>query len=85
VYLPSSYLLRENGDHIDLDRSWAESFLRRVGYVCRKGTTAARKLPFDFIDNKHEFLKCVEDIIKKWSISAPVLHFSNFVKIVYGE
>ena len=66
-------LLRENGGHIDLDRPWAESFLRRVEYVCRKGTKAARKLPFDFIDNKHEFLKCVEDIIKKWSISAELV------------
>ena len=61
---------------INLDRPWAESFLRRVGYVHRKGTKATRKLPFDFIDKKNEFLKCVEDIIKKWSI--PVELVINF-------
>jgi hypothetical protein len=69
-------VLKENGGHIDLDRPWAESFLRRVGYVHRKGTKATRKLPFDFIDKKNEFLKCVEDIIKKWSI--PVELVINF-------
>jgi hypothetical protein len=46
--------------------------------VRRKGTKAARKLPFDYIDNKHEFLKCAEDIFKKWSISAElVINFDN--------
>ena len=38
-------LLKEHGGPLSLERSWAESFLRRLGYVKRKATKAARKLP----------------------------------------
>lgn len=41
-------LQSENEKPIESDRSWAESFLRRIGYLKRKGTKAARKLPMDF-------------------------------------
>ena len=41
-------MLQENGGHIALHRSWAESFLRRIGFVKRKGTKAARKVPANF-------------------------------------
>ena len=40
--------LTEHGGDISLDVSWAQSFLQRLGYVRRKGTKAARKVPSDF-------------------------------------
>uniref|UniRef100_A0A1X7UVX2 HTH CENPB-type domain-containing protein n=1 Tax=Amphimedon queenslandica TaxID=400682 RepID=A0A1X7UVX2_AMPQE len=42
-------LLKEHGDPISISSSWAESFLRRIGYVKRKGTKAAHKLPENFL------------------------------------
>ena len=41
-------LLEEHGGPICLSSTWAEPFLRRVGYVKRKSTKAAHKLPDDF-------------------------------------
>lgn len=41
-------LQSENERPIESDRSWAESFLRRIGYLKRRGTKAARKLPMNF-------------------------------------
>jgi hypothetical protein len=46
-------ILDESGGHIKLNRKWAESFMRRIGFVSRKGTKAARKLPFDFDQQKN--------------------------------
>ena len=56
------------GGHINLNRTWAESFMRRIGFVRRKGTKAARKLPFDFDKQKLEFLSRVHAIREKFSI-----------------
>ena len=36
-------LLKEHGGLICLSSTWAESFLRRIGYVKHKDTKAARK------------------------------------------
>ncbi|CAG2253276.1 PFK [Mytilus edulis] len=41
-------LLSEAGGSIHITKTWAVSFLKRLGYVKRKGTKAARKLPVDF-------------------------------------
>ena len=49
-------ILSEFGGHVELSRSWAQSFLRRLGYVKRKGTKAARKVPENFDMLKMEFL-----------------------------
>ena len=38
-------LLKINGGHIELERSWAASFMTRCGLVKRKGTKAAKHLP----------------------------------------
>lgn len=74
----ASHLLVENGGHVNIERSWAESFLRRVGYVRRKGTKAARKLPFDFEEQKITFLSDVRDIISEHSIPEQlVLNFDQ--------
>ena len=47
---PSS--LQEHGGPISIGVKWAESFLRRRGYVKRKATNAARKLPPNFNELK---------------------------------
>ena len=59
-------LLKEHGGSIDLGRKWAESFLYCHGYVKRKATKAARKLPPDFPDVKLGFLK---ESKMKWSLT----------------
>ena len=68
VVSKNKFILEEFGGHVKLSRSWAESFLRRVGYVRRKGTKAARKLPFDFEDQKLAFISRVQDTKQKYSI-----------------
>ena len=44
--------LQEHGGHLQIGVKWTESFLRRRGYVKRKATKAARKLPPNFEDLK---------------------------------
>jgi len=57
-------LLSDFGGPIDLSKSWAQSFLRRLGYVKRKGTKAARKVPDDFEFIKMEFLSEIQKLVK---------------------
>ena len=61
-------LLKEHGGPISLERSWAESFLRRLGYVKRKATKAARKLPEIFAEAKLGFYLRIKEEVKTWSI-----------------
>ncbi len=61
-------LLKEHGGPIDLGRKWAESFLFRHGYVKRKATKAARKLPADFADIKLTFLERITNEVQSNSI-----------------
>ena len=56
------------GSPIDLSKSWAQSFLRRLGYVKRKGTKAARKVPDDFEFIKMEFLSEIQKLVKTCDI-----------------
>ena len=55
--------LVEFGGSIDLNNSWAQSFLRRLNFVQRKGTKAARKLPENFPEQKELFLSKIEEIV----------------------
>ena len=57
-------LLKEHGGPICLSSTWAESFLRRIGYVKRKATKAARKLPDDFPEVKQAFLQRVKSEVE---------------------
>lgn len=61
-------LLPENGGSLELGKPWAESILRRTGFVKRKGTKAARKLPDNFADLKDDFLRRVADTVKEHDI-----------------
>ena len=46
--------LKEFGSHVDLTRHWAHSFLTRMNYVQRKGTTAKSKFSDENFDEKEE-------------------------------
>ena len=45
-------LLVENGGTLQLSRPWAESLLRRMNFVRRKGTKQARNLPEVYTENE---------------------------------
>ena len=72
-------LLSDAGGPLHIDKTWAVSFLKRLGYVKRKGTKAARKLPEDFDHQKSEFLRIIKETVTKYSIP-PQLIF-NFDQI----
>lgn len=57
-------LLPENGGHVHLDRGWAQSLMKRMNFVKRKATKAARKIPPDFDALKTNFLKRISDTVK---------------------
>ena len=61
-------LLKEHGGHIDLDKSWAKSFLTRLGYVKRKGTRTACKILPDFPEVKASFLNKVAEAVSTFHI-----------------
>ena len=60
--------LVENGGHLTFSRAWAYSLLRRMKYVKRKGTKAAKKLPVDFPQIRDVFLERVSDTVNEFSI-----------------
>ena len=63
-----SLLLSDFGGPIDLSKSWTQSFLRRLGYVKREGTKAARKVPDDFKFIKMEFLSEIQKLVKTYDV-----------------
>ena len=56
-------LLRENGGHIELTKCWAKSFLQRMGFVKRKGTTKSKVSVADFDAVKEQFLLDVKSVV----------------------
>ncbi len=77
-------LLAEKGGPISLTTTWAESLLERMGFVKRKGTKAARKLPENFDEQKDKFISDVGGIVADHDIPPElVLNFDQTgVKIV---
>lgn len=61
-------LLPEFGGTLVLDKPWAKSFLNRLGFVRRKATKAARKLPGDFHLVRDKFHETVTSLIKEFDI-----------------
>ena len=61
--------LQEHGGHVQIGVKWAESFLRCRGYVKRKATKAARKLPPNFEDLKSAFLQIIHSEVEQHAIS----------------
>lgn len=61
-------LLKENGGHMDINRDYARSLMRRMNLVKRKGTKTARKLPDDFEKIKGDFLDKISKCVKENNI-----------------
>ena len=61
-------LLKEHGGPIEIGIKWTESFLRRHGYVKRKATKAARKLPPNFEYLKSVFLQRIHSEVEQHAI-----------------
>ena len=58
-----SNLLVANGGHIELSKSWAKSFLQRIEFVKRKGTTKSKVAVADFDTRKEQFLLDVNSVV----------------------
>lgn len=69
-------LLQEYGGSLALKKSWAYSFLGRHGYVKRKSTRTARKIPADFQDIKSAFITRVQETVRSNNI--PLQMVVNF-------
>ena len=67
------FLLLENGGHVQVGGPFAESLLRRMGFVIRKGTKAARKLPENYEEQKTNFLNRIKDKIIEHKIPAEMI------------
>ena len=61
-------LLKEHGGPIEIGIKWTESFLKCRGYVKRKATKAARKLPPNFEDLKSVFLQRIRSEVEQQAI-----------------
>ena len=61
-------LLAQNGGHIELSKTWSTSILRRMNFVKRRGTKAARKVPDDFPNIKSSFLDRIRDAVREHNI-----------------
>ena len=48
-------LLAENGGHIRITKTWAKSFLQRIGYVKRRGSSTAKMTITDFEAVRDQF------------------------------
>ena len=66
----SGWRLKKNGGHVEFGKAWADSFMHCHGFVKRKGTKAARKLPSDFENVKADFLERIENNVIEHKIPA---------------
>jgi hypothetical protein len=66
VYLKKHDLVRYTieGEKLLANRSLAQSLLRRMGFVKRKGTKAAKKLPTNFDELKLTFYGKIQSVVK---------------------
>ena len=58
----------ENGGSLCVGRTWTESVLARAGFVKRKGTKAAKKLPDNFQHVKEDFLHRIKATVEEHDI-----------------
>ena len=63
-----SSLLIENGGTLEITRKWAESLMKRMNLVKRKGTQAARKVPLDFKEIKLAYLDRISSVVNMHKI-----------------
>lgn len=78
IHARNRALLAENGGHIHLTRGWAASLMTRMGFVMRKATKAARKVPADLTDLRAEFHQRIVDNIQEHEIPhALIINFDQ--------
>ena len=53
-----------HGEHIDLSKHWAKSFVQRMGFVKHKGTTKSKVAVDDFEAIKEQFLIDVKSVVE---------------------
>ncbi len=66
-------LLKKHGGHLELNRAWAASLLRRMNFVKRKATKTAAKVPLDFPEKKSNFLFSVCAKVRQHSIPSSLV------------
>jgi hypothetical protein len=69
-----------DGRNVDLNRGWAASLLKRMGYVRRKGTRAAKKVPSNIEAVSNEFHSRVKSVVQESTIPS---EFSFFVCLLF--
>ena len=57
-------LLAENGGHIRITKTWAKSFLQRIGYVKRRASSTAKMTITDFEAGRDQFLFDIKTIVE---------------------
>ncbi len=69
IYSHDKSLLSENGGPLSIGLPWIRSFLQRQGYVKRKATKAARKLPENFDQEKCKFIERIKSACDNYGIT----------------
>ena len=88
-------LLPEHGGSLCLEKGWAESILRRMNFVKRKGTKAARKVPADVDEIKQAYIERIRQKVNANNIPSelvlnldetglPIVPVSNWTLDVEG-
>lgn len=63
-----SNLLKENGGHVNCCKSWAKSFLQRMGFVKRRASTKAKVNVADFEAIQSQFVFDIRVIVEMENI-----------------
>lgn len=66
-------MLKEYGGTLSFDKPFTRSVMERMGYVKRKGTKAAKKLPPDFDEVKTSFIERVRNEVQDNAIPADLI------------
>ncbi|ELT88046.1 hypothetical protein CAPTEDRAFT_206510 [Capitella teleta] len=61
-------LLQENGGYVNISSSWAASLIKRMSFVQKKGTKAAKKRPEQFYVIKQELLDHITRTVRESEI-----------------
>ena len=68
-----SGLLASNGGHIVLGKPWAKHLLSRMGYVKRRGSTAAKVAVSNFEEVKQQFLLDIKVVVEMEEIPSELV------------
>ena len=66
-------LLEEFGGTVRLNKEWAKSVLRRLGYTERRGNSKSKILPENFEKIKEQFLIDIKSVVKMEDIPSELI------------